>query len=129
MKSKYKIKNGVIRRLKNDASIRQGYCCKYCFEPFKVSPATADHRVPRSMGGMTLEDNIDAVCRACNCLKDRMTAGEFTKAIKSPSGSVGMLLAYSRRRIWLAAHRACRNIKRGAGLNDNGPLSRKEEAA
>lgn len=118
----------MIRRGRIKAENRQGYCCKYCFEPFSVSPATADHRKPRSAGGMNFADNIDAVCVSCNSLKGSMSAGAFLKAIKAATGPQPMLLAYARRRIWLSAHRASRNIGRAAGVEINNPLTFSEAA-
>ena len=116
------------KRLRAEAAARQGHCCKYCFEPFSVSPATADHRKPRSAGGMNFADNIDAACVSCNSLKGSMSAGAFLKAIKAAAGPLPMLLAYARRRIWLSAHRASRNIGRAAGVEINNPLTLSEAA-
>ena len=108
-----------------DAARRQADCCKYCFEPFNVSAATADHRQARNKGGSNLSHNIDAVCASCNLLKGSMTPGAFAKIIKRPppGSELGLLMAWSRRRLWLATHRACRNILRAVGRPDIGPLA------
>ena len=119
-----RMERGFITRSRASASASQAHCCKYCFEPFSVSPATAEHRVPRSKGGSNLEHNIDAACKRCNTLKGSMTAGQFVKAIKTPAGSLEMLLAYARRRIWLKTHRASRAIGRAAGFVPVTPIGR-----
>lgn len=120
-----RIEREFITKGRATASARQSNCCKYCFEPFTVSPATAEHRVPRSKGGSNLEHNIDAACGRCNKLKGSMTAGQFVAAIKSGGGTLEMMLAWSRRRIWIRTHRACRDIGRAVGFVVEGPIGRK----
>lgn len=120
----FKIERSIIARGRAEAVEKQAHCCKYCFEPFSVSPATAEHRVPRSKGGSNLPHNIDAACSRCNSLKGSLTSGQFLKMIKRVDGITEMehMMAYSRRRIWLTAHRACRNIGRSVGMLVDGPL-------
>lgn len=125
MRPAKRLERQYIANGRANAATRQAGCCKYCFEPFNVSPATADHRTARSKGGSNLPHNIDAVCEACNTLKGDMSAGAYSKAIKQPSSgaSLDLQLAHSRRRLWLKTHRACRNILRFVGLPDIGPLA------
>jgi hypothetical protein len=116
----------MLRRGKTAALEAQSGCCKYCFEPLTVRLATAEHRVPKSKGGSNLAHNIDAACADCNLAKATMTAGAFLKAVKQPEGhGFHIWRAWMRRRLWLATHRACRNIGYAAGLMNTTPLGRK----
>lgn len=115
-----------LRRYRLEAWEDQGHCCKYCHAPLPTALVTADHRVPRSRGGTNMRRNIDALCRECNSAKGSMSAGAFAKAIRDPSGhALHMKLAWARRRIWIAAHRACRNIARSAGLANETPIGQR----
>lgn len=126
----FEMRKEFIAKGRSAAATRQGGCCKYCFEPFAVSPATAEHRVPRSKGGSNLAHNIDAACARCNKLKAAMTVGEFLKRIKHPDGgSVELLLAASRRRIWLRTHRARRRIGQFVGIELDLPIGPSRRAA
>lgn len=117
-----------VRKSKEKALIDQAGCCKYCFEPMQPKRATADHRKAKKNGGGNEKKNIDAVCFSCNQLKGHKTAGDFLKLIKfPPEGSpLGLLLANSRRRVWLKTHRAVRNIARASGLEVHLPIGRNE---
>ncbi|OAM73049.1 HNH endonuclease [Devosia elaeis] len=115
----------LISKGRKAAAARQAGCCKYCFVPFSVSPATAEHRVPRSKGGSNLGHNIDAACERCNKLKATMGAKRFVGVIKGTpqiGAPLELTLAWSRRRIWLKTHRVCRDIGRIVGMADTGPL-------
>lgn len=125
----WKMQQISIRKNKEAALTEQAGCCKYCFEPIKVSKATADHRKAKKNGGGNGKENIDAVCFDCNQLKGHKTAGDFLKLIKAPpvDSSLSMLLAASRRRIWLKTHRAVRNIARASGIEVSSPIGGKWE--
>jgi 5-methylcytosine-specific restriction endonuclease McrA len=102
-----KIKKGRTEALK-----RQNGFCFYCYEPITFLEATADHKIPKSKGGSNLEFNINAVCNACNQAKKDKSHAVYLKEIKLPNknGDLELLLAWSRRKIWLKAHRSCRSI-------------------
>lgn len=96
----------------------QGGRCFYCRMPMSVAIATADHKVPQIFGGETSRKNIAAACRDCNMAKGSLTANEFVRLIKSPYPGIEIFIwmAWSRRRIFLAAERACTRLSRFAGL-------------
>lgn len=118
------IEQEIIRRGRGAALAAQSGCCKYCFEPLTEKTVTAEHRVPRSMGGSNLAHNIDAACLRCNRLKGLSSPGEFLKAIKFPTvaSELELLLAHSRRKIWLKTHRSCRAIGRAVGMQVASPV-------
>lgn len=113
-----------LRRARIEALTEQSGCCKYCFEPLTIAKATADHVVARRNGGTNARANIVACCAACNVAKGCMTASSFLRAIRAPlpGSRLGVLMAWSRRRIWLATHRASRNIRRSVGLPNESPV-------
>ncbi len=99
------------RMFKVDALSKQDGTCEYCHCPMTVRTATADHKIARKLGGTTRRENIVAACVECNRLKGHMTPGQFKLAIKDPSGHpIAFWLAWSRRRIFLATKRSCKNI-------------------
>lgn len=107
------VHEGVWARVfKTDALSEQGGTCAYCFDPLTAKIATADHKKPRSKGGTTEKKNIKAACSPCNFLKGSMTATGFIAWIKNPQPGDDLLvwLTWSRRRINLAARRACQRI-------------------
>lgn len=114
----------VLRNHRREAWEEQGRCCKYCFAPLEFKQTTADHKVPRSKGGMNLRENIICACAPCNMAKGSWNILSFTKAIKSPppGAPIQIHLAAARRRIWLATHRACRRINYSVGLPNPTPI-------
>lgn len=105
-----------VRVFRADACTSQGGLCRYCQEPLTRTTLTGDHAVPRALGGTTERSNIRAACANCNLAKGRMPEKAFLSAIKTlaPGASLRMMLAYSRRRIWVRTHRACERIERRA---------------
>jgi 5-methylcytosine-specific restriction endonuclease McrA len=95
--------------------------CHYCFDRLHARNVTADHRKARSRGGSSLSSNIVAACQPCNFLKGAMGDKAFKNAIKAPGPGRGIEwhLAWSRRRINLAAMRARKRIIVYAGLSDD----------
>ena len=58
------------RRLRDRAVIVQEGKCVYCSRPFTHRrPATADHVIPRHLGGKSTVSNIVAACEPCNRAK------------------------------------------------------------
>lgn len=101
-----------IKKSRTEAFKRQKGFCFYCYEPITFLEATADHKIPKSKGGSNLEFNINAVCNACNQAKKDKSHSVYLKEIKSPNkeGDLELLLAWSRRKIWLKTHRSCKRI-------------------
>jgi hypothetical protein len=115
-----------LRGYKAEALTEQAGCCKYCFAPLTGSTATADHVRPRSKGGTSMRRNIVAACVECNAAKGSMPVGAFNRAIRVPEGhGLHIWRAWSRRRIWLATHRACRNIGYSVGIENTTPVGRR----
>jgi 5-methylcytosine-specific restriction endonuclease McrA len=116
----------ILRNHRTEALAEQGGCCRYCFAPLTVKTSTADHRRPRANGGTNARRNIVACCLDCNMTKGSMPVLAFTRAIKNPpaGASFYMWMAWSRRRVWLATHRASRNIRYAVGLENNTPIGK-----
>jgi 5-methylcytosine-specific restriction endonuclease McrA len=108
-----------LKIARQNALVEQKSRCLYCHDPLRATTATAEHRKARSKGGTNAPENIGASCRPCNQLKGSMGEKAFLKLVKSPpKGSpIALWLPWSRRRVNLAALRACRNIARAAGLH------------
>lgn len=124
-----RVEADILRAVRREAWEDQGRCCKYCLAPLGFSESTADHRVPRSKGGTNVKANIVAACGPCNVAKGSMAPAEFKAAIKAPQAGarVGIWLAWSRRRVWLAAYRACRNISYAVGLPNTTPVGQRDK--
>lgn len=45
---------------------RDGWICVYCGKALEGSDATADHIIPKDMGGEDVESNLVACCRSDN---------------------------------------------------------------
>jgi 5-methylcytosine-specific restriction endonuclease McrA len=116
-------KHTWVKIARQDAMKDQGGRCLYCFERLSYKSATAEHRKARSSGGTDAKVNIGATCQPCNSLKGRMGEKGFLKRLKSPAHGDGIewWMAWSRRRINLAAVRARTRIIRFAGLRDVDP--------
>lgn len=64
----------------------KGYShCYYCGKVLTPSNRTLDHVYPRSWGGISLPDNLEPSCKACNGLKADMTLEQFNKLKKLPN--------------------------------------------
>jgi 5-methylcytosine-specific restriction endonuclease McrA len=124
------IAGDILRNHRREAWEEQQRCCKYCLEPLPFHASTAEHRVPKSKGGTNARANIDAACQPCNKAKGSSPAAWFAKAIRNPpvGASFAVLMAWSRRRIWLAIHRASRNIAYAVGLPNPSPVGRRDAA-
>lgn len=124
----YRMETELLQRHRKTALEEQAGCCSYCFIPLTENTATADHKFARAKGGMNNQKNIVAACWECNNAKGKLSVGDFYKAIKHPAhgASIKIWLTWSRRRIWLATHRASRNIRRAVGLPNNTPIGRLE---
>ena len=99
--------------LRTEAVALQEGKCHYCRCPITMRTATADHKRPRKLRGPTNKDNIAAACLSCNQAKGILCEGQFFKLIskKVPRGtSTEILMAWSRRRVWKRANRACKRI-------------------
>jgi hypothetical protein len=117
----------VLKSHKSEALQEQGGCCRYCLQPLTVKTATADHRLARAKGGANDRANIVAACEPCNKAKGSLNVLSFVSAIKRPTAGapVAIWMAWSRRRMWLATYRACRNIRYAVGLDNDTPVGRR----
>lgn len=122
------IASDILRNARREAWEAQGRCCKYCTAPLEFNETTAEHRIPKSQGGTNARANIDAACQPCNSAKGSSPAAWFAKAIRNPpaGASFSVLMAWSRRRIWLATYRAVRNIAYAVGMPNSTPVGRKD---
>lgn len=56
-----------IKELRARAAAKQEHRCYYCEQPFTDErPPTADHLIPRALGGLSIATNIVAACAPCN---------------------------------------------------------------
>lgn len=68
------------KKLTGLAAEAQGGLCIYCRQPFSPErPATFEHIVPKSMGGLDLESNCAASCRPCNQERKAKNHGAFLR--------------------------------------------------
>lgn len=106
------------RLFRVEAVVQQKAKCAYCYCPITMRTATADHVKARKLGGTTKRENILAACTECNVLKGHKTATAFKTLIKNPEPGcdIRIWLAWSRRRIFLAADRSCARIMKAAAL-------------
>lgn len=65
--------SGVRTKLWHEADRK----CFYCKEPLLFEKLTLDHKKPISRGGLDIEENLVASCKACNEIKGHLTAEEF----------------------------------------------------
>lgn len=109
-----------LRVYREDSLKKNDNACLYCYEPLTYRSVTADHRVPKSKGGLNRQDNIDGICQPCNQAKGAMSKAEYINIISSfPVGMhIGYILAWSRRRINLQINRSCKRLKKVFGLKD-----------
>lgn len=106
-----------VRAYRADAATKQGGRCCYCRSVLTCDTITAEHVVPLSRGGKRSDrSNIKASCLACNKAKGAQTEGAFIRLIKHPCVEDGLDIrrAWMRRRIALAADRACTKLRRFA---------------
>lgn len=53
-------------KIKRAAYERQNHCCKKCGKHYPIEKMHADHIVPWSKGGRTVEENCQVLCENCN---------------------------------------------------------------
>jgi 5-methylcytosine-specific restriction endonuclease McrA len=75
---------------------RDGGCCVYCGIPVRhrargshraLDLATLDHRIPRSIGGPTVPDNLVLACHACNNARGTLDEQDFRRQQTRKFGS------------------------------------------
>lgn len=111
----------VFLRVYRESSLKSNDgACLYCYEPLNYRNVTADHRVPKSKGGLNRQVNIDGICHPCNQAKGSLSKAEYINIISSfPSGMhINYVFAWSRRRINLQINRTCKRLKKVFGLKD-----------
>lgn len=104
--------------LREAARVKQSSRCLHCREPLTRLTATADHRTPRRHGGLTVVDNIAAVCSPCNTAKGCTTEKKFKALLRHPpaTASINLLLAHARYRIWTREELAQKRILAFVGI-------------
>lgn len=103
------------RAYKIEAHGKQGGLCCYCKAPIPLAIATAEHKKPRKHGGKDRPNNIAAACSSCNLARGHKTRAEFMRAIHEPDiikDPWPLYVACAGIRVSLAAHAACRRIRR-----------------
>lgn len=67
----------VTSRQKQVVIQRAAGCCEYCGSraDYSMDPFSAEHIVPRSVGGKTTLDNLALACLGCNSYKHTKTEG------------------------------------------------------
>lgn len=56
--------------------------CYYCGQPVLRNNATLDHKLPRSLGGLSTMDNLVMCCHNCNETKSNFDDIEFREWLK-----------------------------------------------
>lgn len=69
-----------LMKKRDQAASRQGGVCYYCYSCLTLYKKTADHKVPRSVGGGSDTKNLVAACFACNHAKGTMSEEEFLQS-------------------------------------------------
>jgi len=95
--------------------LRDGYTCQYCGAPGSAATLTADHVVPRAVGGATTWDNVVACCAACNEKKRALLPSQLK--------SVGMVTPTPARpsahQLEAAARKRCLHDLEGKDIHDS----------
>lgn len=68
---------------RSNVFLRDGYRCQYCGVCLPASELTADHVVPRSLGGATTWDNVVTACAPCNRRKGCRTPSQARMNLRS----------------------------------------------
>lgn len=68
---------GRLKRLRTIAWHSQMARCYYCGARLQLKDATADHKIPISLGGKTSRENVAAACFGCNQRKASIPYQEF----------------------------------------------------
>lgn len=66
-----------MKKWKKLYDINGFFTCPYCLKELPIELATKDHKIPRSRGGETTPENIEAVCEKCNGEKGSLTPEEY----------------------------------------------------
>ncbi len=54
-----------------------GSSCKYCKRQLTIKNIVFDHTIPISKGGTSTRDNLQIICKACNCVKGSLDETEL----------------------------------------------------
>lgn len=107
---------GLKKLERHTAWMAQGKRCAYCHCELKLEDVTADHVTPRSRGG-TEDGNIVCACLGCNQAKGSMSKTKFARLLRTGvRPRFDIRVCQLRRRVNLAADRACRRIRASVGL-------------
>jgi len=56
--------------------------CRYCSTILKINNIVCDHIVPLSKEGDSKIDNLQLICKSCNCRKGPLDEKDFLKVVK-----------------------------------------------
>lgn len=103
-----------VKFYRAEAFVRQSGSCAYCGIRLRAAEATADHRKPVMLGGLTKPENIVAACQPCNLAKGHSSVAAFKKRLRNPARSdpLAIWMAWSRRRLSERTKRAEKRIER-----------------
>jgi hypothetical protein len=66
----------VTRKLREQIIVRDNAICQHCHKKLHTSSEIAiDHIVPVSLGGLTISENLQVLCKACNLHKSNNYVG------------------------------------------------------
>ena len=114
-----KAEHMFLKMFRSEATSEQKFRCVYCQDRMTITTATADHLLPRSLGGGTQRDNIKGACVACNRAKGNRTDAWFRRVLNQPSiplDDKGITEAYIRFRINRRVGKAEKRIRQFAGM-------------
>lgn len=87
-----KLPVGTRWLFKESIGQRDGWKCCYCPRLLKVSTATLEHFVPRSLGGPNVLANMGLACERCNSAVGAMTVVEKLRYAQSFGGTTREML-------------------------------------
>ena len=76
-----------------------GRKCRYCRDNLIVSNIVCDHIYPISMGGNSVVNNLQIICRRCNTRKGNLTHKEFDSLLKFLSNKTVNMRDYVLRKL------------------------------
>ena len=85
----------LLKKLKN---------CSYCGKQLGPCSATADHFMPRCMGGKRTKENIRLACKKCNGAKGSIPGDQWMKTLPVLLEAGYMEMSRKEKRAWRKGH-------------------------
>jgi 5-methylcytosine-specific restriction endonuclease McrA len=101
-----RLPRGQVKFNRRNIYARDGNKCQYCGKVFHTSELSIDHVVPRSLGGMSVWENVVCACTKCNVKKGGRTPHEanmklITKPVKpNRNPALHIHLSHNRYQSW-----------------------------